>query len=490
MLQLLPLLGLIVTNLLLAQASEPTEVRQMPPLFLTTGEQRLIRIPNLARYSLGNQKIRVLRPPLLKRIGTHKTQDSLLLKAVEEGICDLWVWKSDGVSEQRRIQIQRTPLNHPRSQLDLGVEKLSEVEVLHAGPSIILRGEVLTLPESARIAALLGGFPEAIQDETTPSQTLLQSASEQIENWLKTSGYSTKLKLEKIGSHLWIKGALTDPNQAHSAKKQLLALFPLLLFDLESLPDHSQTLSFKIFLLEVKKSQFNNLGLFWGATTPVALQVAPESIQDPLKIDLAIQHLEGQGYAKVLSNPELVVRAPGEAELFAGGELPIVTRSRFNSNVKWKKYGLTLHLKITHRAGDRVRLDILTEVSHLAAAGTADGIPGIQSNRMTTQVDAQFGAPLFLSGLLQNTTREDAKGLPGLRNIPILGSLFGSEDYLNERSELVAILLPRISPSPVSPEDLRQKIPHPPVHDPKDQKSWTEEAELKSSKDFPWNVLK
>ncbi len=482
-------LTLLAFHLPLGRASEPPIVRQMPQLFLTTGEQRLIYIPNLTRYSLGNRKIRVLKLPIFHPGRPSQSHSSLLLKAADEGVCDLWVWKSDGSSEHRSIHIQRTEETRANPKLDRGIEKLMEIEVLYAGAQVILRGEILSLSESARIAALLDGFPSEIRDETYPSAHLLQLALERVDHWLKSSGYFQQLRSEKIGNHLWIRGTLERPKEAASIKKQLLGLFPLLFFDLESLPDHSPTVSFKVFLLELKKNELSHLGFFWGTMTPASFQITPQGPQDALKIDLAIQHLEGQGHARVLSNPELVVRAPGEAELFAGGELPIVSRTRFNSNVNWKKYGLTLKLKVTHVAGNRVRLDVMTEVSHLGPSTSGEGIPGIQSNRMTTQVDAQFGTPLLLSGLLQDKIREEAKGLPALRKIPILGSLFGSEDYLNERSELVAILFPRLSPPPVSVEHLRQDFPIRPLHRPENRGSLDEEAEIKSSKDFPWNVL-
>ncbi len=471
----------------LCLAGDSPDIRQMPNLLLTLGEQRLLHVPQLTRYALGNHKVKVLKLPAFK--GDHATpQNSLLLKATEEGICDLWVWKSDGTSEHRSIIIQRRDLNRAPSALELSAEKLTEVEVLYAGTHIVLRGEILSLRESSRIASLVRDFPREVRDETYASTDLLQRAWERCEHWLKRSGYS-HLRLEKIGSALWVRGSLDDPSHSESIKRQLLNLFPLLNFDLESLPDRAPTLSFKVFLLELKKNHLNSLGLFWGSTTPVQFQISPGPPPEPLKIDLAIQHLEGQGNAKVLSNPELVVRAPGEAELFAGGELPITVRTRFNSNIHWKKYGLTLKLKVSHIAGNRVRLDVLTEVSHLGPATTDGGIPGIQSNRMTTQVDAQFGVPLLLSGLLQDQVREEAKGLPSLRSIPILGGLFGSEDYLNERSELVAILLPRLSPPPISAQRLQRETLLRPLPRPTDRQSLLEEMAIKSHPEFPWNAL-
>jgi pilus assembly protein CpaC len=138
----------------------------------------------------------------------------------------------------------------------------------------------------------------------------------------------------------------------------------------------------------------------------------------------------------------------------------------------------------------------LTEVSHLDPKISSDPIPGVQSNRMKTQVDARFGSPLLLSGLLQEGTREQARGLPFLRQIPILGLLFGSEDYLNERSELVAVLLPSSEPPSAPMQKFASRSdanipPQPtgPVPLPRDWVSPERERELRASGDFPWNAL-
>ncbi len=119
-----------------------------------------------------------------------------------------------------------------------------------------------------------------------------------------------------------------------------------------------------------------------------------------------------------------------------------------------------------------------------------DQVPGIQANRMKTQVDARFGVPLLLSGLLQQGMREQARGLPLLRQIPILGRLFGSEDYLNEQSELVAILLPASGPPSSPMARITQHVPRGPSPMPRQWISPSEERSLKQSEEWPWNALK
>jgi Flp pilus assembly secretin CpaC len=145
---------------------------------------------------------------------------------------------------------------------------------------------------------------------------------------------------------------------------------------------------------------------------------------------------------------------------------------------------------VTNTTSEKVRLDIQTEVSHIdQSMATKDGIPALQTNRMKTQVDARYGVPLLLSGLLQSENRENAKGLPFLRNIPVLGLLFGSEDYQNNRSELVAILLPSSTPPPAPIDKIMHYSPKGFLPPPQTWISPQDEKRLRSSNDYPWNAL-
>jgi Flp pilus assembly secretin CpaC len=285
---------------------------------------------------------------------------------------------------------------------------------------------------------------------------------------------------------------LRGPSERAAIEKRVRSLYPLAQIELESLPDNSPTVHFEVFLLELKKSRFHTLGLAWPAFQESAFRVTTSSISNLLQLDLTLQSLEGEGSLKILSNPELVVRAPGEAELFSGGEIPIQTHTEYISAVAWKNFGLTLKLSVAQSAGDKVRLDISTEVSHLDSTLSNEKIPGIQANRMKTQVDAQYGKPLLLSGLLEQNLRREAKGLPFLREIPVLGTLFGSEDYLSERSELVAILVPskELPQNPMSRvSTFLPKGALPIARAPAQPAKPPKIGDDPSAQNFPWNVL-
>lgn len=461
-------------------ASTDLEAQERPPLVLGQGEQRLLREPDLKRYSLGGPCVHA-----------HALEDqgALLIKGISPGNGDLWVWKQDGSSEHRSIRVEKTTSSEISPGLEKALGHLEETEVLLAGAGVVLRGQIRDAREGARVRALAEAFSKEVHDETEASDDFLRESENRLNAWIQATPAAKGLKLERQGRALFVRGSLERPSLQASAEKEIRRIFPQATIELDSLPDSSPTVYFRVFLLELKKSRFHTIGLSWPALQEGAFRVTTSAIEDALSLDVALNALEGEGSLKILSNPELVVRAPGEAELFAGGELPIQTKSHFFSNVTWKQYGLTLHLKVDQSSGERVRLEIFTEVSHLDPSIAQDNIPGIQANRMKTQVDARYGSPLLLSGLLQQNMREQAKGLPLLRNIPVLGALFGSEDYLHERSELVAILLPASAPPGNPMERLTRATPRGPVPPPRQWVSPEQERELRQSPEWPWNAL-
>jgi pilus assembly protein CpaC len=104
-------------------------------------------------------------------------------------------------------------------------------------------------------------------------------------------------------------------------------------------------------------------------------------------------------------------------------------------------------------------MQISVEVSELTntggltlGAGTVSALtlPGLNVRRSNTTVELPSGGSMMIAGLLQENTRQTVDSLPGLNNVPVLGSLFRSRDYLNGETELVVIVEPYIV-TPTSP---------------------------------------
>ncbi len=99
-------------------------------------------------------------------------------------------------------------------------------------------------------------------------------------------------------------------------------------------------------------------------------------------------------------------------------------------------------------SGGRISLKINTEVSELSpensitTSGTA--IPGLKVRRAETTVELPSGGSMVLAGLIQQKTKQDINGTPGLKDLPVLGALFRSRDFQTNQTELVVICTPFI----------------------------------------------
>jgi pilus assembly protein CpaC len=102
----------------------------------------------------------------------------------------------------------------------------------------------------------------------------------------------------------------------------------------------------------------------------------------------------------------------------------------------------------------RISLKVMTEVSDLSSQnsltilepGTTNSvtIPSIRTRRADTTVEIPSGGALAMAGMIQDSTKHNINGLPGLAELPILGPLFKSNDYVNQRTELMVLVTPYV----------------------------------------------
>ncbi|MBU6374396.1 MAG: hypothetical protein KGQ59_00210 [Bdellovibrionales bacterium] len=426
-------------------------IEELATWFLVQGETRTLATENLERFSVSGKALRAAQMPSPAPPGT------LLIKAVEPGIAEIWIWQNPGALLHLSVHVQAPPRlenSAPLHSFDRALESLREAKISRAGDRAILRGKVSTDQELSRIRLIENSFPKQVENLTELSPELLSLGFKRLSSWIAAEKLQNSLRLETLGEQLWVRGSASDATIKNAWELKLTSLFSGVRTDISSLPDTSRTLFFRVFFLEMKKNAFRQLGLDWPSTISGALQIQGGSlfwVQSP-QIEVSLKWLEGKGWAKVLSQPELVVRVPGEAELFAGGEIPLELHSRGahrnGSWIEWKPYGLLLKLKTLHSSAEQVRLEISSEISELDRANGSQNLPALQASRVKTQVDARIGEPLFLSGLLQEQSSTQQRSAPFLSRLPILGSLFGSEDFIQRRSELVAILVPLNAPPP------------------------------------------
>jgi pilus assembly protein CpaC len=170
--------------------------------------------------------------------------------------------------------------------------------------------------------------------------------------------------------------------------------------------------------------------------------------------EAALQALERVGLIRTLAEPNLTAVSGESAKFLAGGEYPVPTSQDITGrvSVEFKPFGVGLGFTPVVLSNGRISLRLSTEVSELTNNGgfTLQGsngqaglsIPALNVRRAETTVEMPSGGSMMIAGLLQERTRQSADSLPGLMNLPVLGSLFRSRDYVSGETELVIIIEP------------------------------------------------
>ena len=150
---------------------------------------------------------------------------------------------------------------------------------------------------------------------------------------------------------------------------------------------------------------------------------------------------------RLLARPNLTAVSGETANFLAGGEFPIPSGWDDGTiAVEYKPFGVGLSFTPVVMSAGRISLRISTEVSELTTEGAVTlasiSIPALKVRRANTTVELPSGGSLVIGGLLSEDLRQNIDGTPGLKNIPILGKLFSSQDFLKRESELVVIVTP------------------------------------------------
>jgi general secretion pathway protein D len=163
---------------------------------------------------------------------------------------------------------------------------------------------------------------------------------------------------------------------------------------------------------------------------------------------------ESTGDANVLSTPNLLTLDNEEAKIVIGQNVPFVTGQFTNTGasgssvnpfqtIERKDVGLTLRVKPQINENGTVRLTIYQEVSSVDQSTVAN-VNGPTTNKRTIEsnVLVDDGSVIVLGGLLQDEYSGNQQKVPGIADVPLLGSLFKSESRSRRKSNLMVFLRP------------------------------------------------
>ncbi len=194
----------------------------------------------------------------------------------------------------------------------------------------------------------------------------------------------------------------------------------------------------------------NAFGVNGAALGGIAANIAG-SFED-VNFGAMVQAFERHNVMRTLAEPTLTAVSGETASFLAGGQFPFPTSSDDGSlGFTFRDFGVALEFTPVVVGEGRISLTVSTEISELTSEGaiTTGGlneitIPGISVRRANTTVELPSGGTMSIAGMLLQSDSASHAGLPGLKNVPIIGQLVSSTDYQKQETELVILVTPYI----------------------------------------------
>lgn len=393
-------------------------------LSLQLGKSTLMRMPEpVQARSVGNPA--VLQAMLV-------APDTLYVVGVDIGSSNMIVQGRSGLCNVIEVVVGIDPTALQQSLAALMPEQ-KDVRVSAAGDTLVLSGTVSDAQAAARVLELAAAFVrrparaldtgKGDKEDAAPAQPPQSSgaqpapASTRIVNFLNVSAPQQVMLEVKIAE---VSKSLLDKLEAGLSLKFGGGSWASAL----STDFLSGTLK---GLLGIGRPDGNRLGLAAGK-------------QD--------------GLVRILAEPTVMAISGQEGSFLAGGKIFIpVAQDNNKVTLEEKEFGVGLRFTPTVLAGGRINLRVAPEVSELSREGigiSAVGVSGaallplITTRRAATTVELYDGQSFAIGGLIKNTQTSNINGLPILGELPVLGALFRSTDFQQDRTELLFVVTPRL----------------------------------------------
>jgi pilus assembly protein CpaC len=299
---------------------------------------------------------------------------------------------------------------------------------------------------------------------------------------LKATLPNADIQIEGLGDGVILTGSASSPIEAQQAGDLAarLAGGPEKVLNSIVVRGRDQVM-LKVTVAEVSRSIIKQLGIDLNASLNYGTSVVNFNNSNPFtaygralvpgniaqgafgatpSVQATIRAMESAGVVRTLAEPNLTAISGESATFIAGGEFPVpagyscdpVTHV-CNTQISFKKFGISLNFTPVVLTEGRISLRVMSEVSELSnenaitltqGAGNSLTVPSIKTRRAETTLEIPSGGAMAMAGLIQEQTKQAINGLPGLAQLPVLGSLFRSRDYVNSQTELMVLVTPYI----------------------------------------------
>ena len=393
-------------------------------LALSIGRSLVVELPRDAK------EVFVANPKVANAV--VRTARKLFIIGIADGATSMFVMDAEGRQiTALEINVGRD-LNILRQTLRTALPN-SQIEIKPAGESILLIGTVPNASEATQAVDIANAFV-GVSDKTSAKGAVINSLTIRDRDQVMVKVMVSEVQRKAI--------------------KQL---------------GINSTGEWKLGKFSITPSIDNPLPLQPQALSATAITAGLGNSQN-----FTLRALERAGLARVLAEPTVTAISGETAKFTAGGEVPIPKgqtcsydtfgRQTCQVQLEYKPIGVTLNFTPIVLSDGKISMRIATEVTELdfenqfrLSDNSQAGLntPAFRVRKSDTTVELPSGGTLATAGLIQRVSKTSLNGLPGLMNLPIIGTLFRSRDYQREETELMITATPYIA-KPMAPNQVQR----------------------------------
>lgn len=300
---------------------------------------------------------------------------------------------------------------------------------------------------------------------------------------LKATLPNSDIHIEGVGEGVMLSGSTASPIEAQQAGDLAARLVGGVDKVVNSIAVRGKDqVMLKVTIAEVQRSIIKQLGIDLSANMTYGTSIVKFNNNNPFtannaplvpgnalttsfgatpSVQATLRAMESAGVVRTLAEPNLTAISGEFATFVSGGEFPIPTGVTCQTTtggaigqcvqtVSFKKFGISLNFTPVVLTEGRISLRVMTEVSEVSTENSLTGgaggttIPSIKTRRAETTLEIPSGGAMAMAGLIQEQTKQAINGLPGLAQLPVLGTLFRSRDFVNSQTELMVLVTPYI----------------------------------------------
>jgi pilus assembly protein CpaC len=393
------------------------EAAKPAQLALQVGKSSLMRLPETVQHrSVGN--------PLVVQ-ALMVAPDTLYIAGIDVGTTNMIIQGKSGLCSVLDITVAMDP-SALQATLALAMPDEHDIKVLAAADALVLTGTVSDATAAARAIELATAYVRRpLRGLTVPDK---EDAASQNQR--------------------------ENQNQGGAAAARVVNMLSV---------RAPQQVQLEVKIAEVSKTLLDRLEAgvtwrfgsgSWGATLlsnfiSGTASASLKATKGPGR-SLAGAAEKQDGLVRVLAEPNVMAISGQEGTFLVGGKFYIpVAQDNNRITLEEKEFGVGLRFTPTVLGGGRINLRVAPEVSELSREGigvSATGfngtaiMPVVTTRRATTTVQLYDGQSFAIGGLIKSNLVANLKGLPVLGELPVLGALFRSTDYQQDRTELVFVI--------------------------------------------------